>query len=993
MPPLRRPALIVLALSALSFAALIGWWPSAGADEPDAEYRLGGQILTRLRDDGRIEFCFRPEGQTLVCPHLRLLNLERAQPEQWVGSSEFRWQVPADADRIVYPTLIAPAQPDDSGCTPDFRRMFAAIWKVETTRSFATAFHIGGGRFITAHHAIERRPPFVSLIHGQRTVAAAVIGFDPEFDLALLEVEVPALVQDLPSLRLRAPTPADVGKPVYLIGYPGGEALTLHGGGVVAQVWDDVIQTSSASRGGTSGGPMFDECGDVIGVHWAGSSDWAYTSSGAALIDALERINGQWPSWPRVPGDLPAPLDAPGRLVWHYEAAPPAQVDCSELDAEWWIGLAGVGGELEVRADLERSGWRQIGVCGAEGPEDYDNGSTYIAALARAPIDGSGEAGVRCAPAVGGQSDVLYESLTVFGAARLIVHDETPLCDAQVDYRLRIDLDQPRSFGETLSATLIGRDGRLVVGDWAGKSYETASSAVDSPIVTFWQEWMAAADFEPVAFRVVLGSERWTIPIESAPRAESGLGSPLPEGAFVEQSGRIVVRVEEGGSVLRACLQAGSGAQICPESGVLRLDGLIPYRWRESPPLRWTAELPAEAVPELIHSRPRTDRSCAYQDSVQLSGWQLNTLAGTETAVYVGEGQFLVSRYRLPDTAPWGVVARGEIALPVIGVATDPRNDLALVEIFDPEAELDLGPPAVFGSTSEALIGADAHLVVYPEGSARRFTVAAVAVAELSERVLRVEPTGIRRHGGPLIDLCTGQLLGLALGGDDLLRAETVAASLAEMRKRIARPVFPQDGPPAHGSAAAYPQPLYAGAVQPEFSGRVCLIQPSERYGQRYAVYVSTIDNPDVWQVYEKDDERPQTCDFGDKIFIVEYRAEQPPSAVCIEPRRPLSPLSNVEWELEAPEGIALFLAREFSRNDCPGLSKTERTRWFSTHYFELRNTSEYDFVDLTVRVVNEAGKEFTPRRDRHSFADSDIWAWRVDVTEGEPVKVVVKME
>ena len=64
-------------------------------------------------------------------------------------------------------------------------------------------------------------------------------------------------------------------------------------------------------------------------------------------------------------------------------------------------------------------------------------------------------------------------------------------------------------------------------------------------------------------------------------------------------------------------------------------------------------------------------------------------------------------------------------------------------------------------------------------------------------------------------------------------------------------------------------------------------------------MYASNVDNPDVWRVYEEDGTRPDTCDFGDKIFIVEYRADEPPEAVCIEPRRPLSPVSTVEVELE----------------------------------------------------------------------------------------------
>ena len=210
------------------------------------------------------------------------------------------------------------------------------------------------------------------------------------------------------------------------------------------------------------------------------------------------------------------------------------------------------------------------------------------------------------------------------------------------------------------------------------------------------------------------------------------------------------------------------------------------------------------------------------------------------------------------------------------------------------------------------------------------------------------------------------------------------------MRGEAERPYFDQDGPPAHGMAAVLGQPLYAGPVQPQFSGRICAIHPSERYEQHYAVYASNVDDPDVWRVYEQDGSRPATCDFGDKIFIVEYRADEPPEAVCIEPRRPQSPVSTVEVELETPDGVEVLLVREFVRHDCPGLSTLEQSRWFSTHYFKLRNTGRHDFEDMTVRVYNEEDQRYIPRRDVVSFADADVRAWRVRVREGAPVKIVV---
>lgn len=983
--PVRTSAILSVAAVALIgvFAFLIANSISAqGPPVAEPGYEFSGQILTRVDGQGRLELCLRTDDGQVLCPEARYVRPDRARPDRWIASSEIEWSTEVEPERIVYSSPQSSSAASVATCRLDAERMLAATWKVETTRSFGTAFHIGAGRFITAYHVIQQRPPFVSLTHGDRTIGAVVLASDPQFDLALLEVVTPELLSDVPVMRLRAPTQEDVGQPVFVVGYPGGEALTFSGGGSVIQVWDDNIQTSSAIRGGNSGGPMFDACGDVIGVLWAGSSSWAYTYSGRALQTSLRRISEQWPVSPRVPESLPSTLRAADRLIWHYGPEPPQEVDCSEVDGDWWIGVSGIADEAEVRADLKRSGWRQIGVCGADGPEDFDNGRTYVAALEAlgagggVPPDCSGEE-------IAFVDTVLLDDPDTFGGVRLITHGLGPDCPELRRFSLLVAFDEPPAAGADLGATLVGADGSLQVGSWQDKSYASLTGAADGPVTTFWQEWSAPADFEPVALRLAIGPERLLLPIGGATGGESE--SELPR---LDQRAQIVVRVGAAGNLVRACLRTG-GEILCPANGgVVAYPGLV-GRWRESPPVTWSAELPAEftPLPEQISEPVLT---CGYRDPGGLFGWQFNSLAGSGTAVHVGRRQFLVNAALAPDGAPWGVISRGATSHAVVRVADDPRNDLALVELVDDEAEVELGRAAAIGATDDGLIGSTVHLLSYPAGNAERFNLSVLRVSALSERVLRVEPTGIRRHGAPLVDLCTMELLGISIGGDDLLRAETVGASLAEMRSRAEQPHFPDRGPPAHGMAAALSRPLYAGVVQPQFSGKICAVHPSERYEQRYAVYASNVDNPDVWRVYEKDGDRPDTCDFGDKIFIVEYRADEPPEAVCIEPRRPLSPVSDVEWELDAPDGVELLLAREFPRNDCPGLSTLEQTRWFSTHYFKLRNTSRHDFEDFIVRVYNEEDKRYVPRRDVYSFADSDVWGWRVNVKEGEAVKVVV---
>lgn len=982
--PLAFAAAVVVAILAVGVAVLavdVGSAQEPGSARPS--YEFSGQILTRVDEVGRLELCLRTDDGQVLCPEARFVRPDRARTDRWIASSEVAWSSAIEPERIVYPIRDATGVGLASTCEFNAERMLSSAWQVETARSRGTGFHIGGGRFITAHHVVEGKPPFVSLIHGERTIAAVVLGTDPQFDLALLEVVNPELVSDVPAMRLRAPTASDVGKPVFVVGYPGGEALTFSGGGVVIQVWDDNIQTSSAIRSGTSGGPMFDVCGNVIGVVWAASSSWAYTFSGQALQKSLRRINEQWPTTPRLPEHLPAALRAADRLVWHYGPEPPQDVDCSELDGDWWIGVSGIADEAEVRADLERSGWRQVGVCGADGPDDFDNGYTYVAALrsvdpfAALPQDCSGDG-------VFFVDTVLFDDPQAFGSIRLTTNGLGPLCPDMRRYSLLISFDDPLVAGSDLGATLVGADGSLQVGLWQQRSFASLDGAPDRLVTTFWQEWTAPAEFEPVALRLALGGNRLLLPLRP------GLSEPsvAAQLATVEQRAQIVVRIDGESGAVRTCLRMPDGVHCSADGGALDYPGHV-GRWRESSPIGWTTAVPTEltALPQHV-SQPVL--SCAYQGPEHFFAWQFNSLAGSGTAVYVGDRRYVVNGAQVPDGAPWGVVSRGAHSHAVIRVAHDPRNDLALVELVDTEADVELGRAARIGVTSEEMVGRNVYLLSYPAGNAERFSLSVLEVTSVTDRVFRVEPSGIRRHGAPLIDLCTQDLVGISIGGDDLLRAETVAGSLALMRSEAERPYFDQDGPPAHGMAAALGQPLYAGPIQPQFSGKICAIHPSERYELHYAVYASSVDDPDVWRVYDEDGARPATCDFGDKIFIVEYRADEPPEAVCIEPRRPQSPVSTVEVELEAPDGVELLLVREFVRDDCPGLSTLEQSRWFSTHYFKLRNTGRHDFEDMTVRVYNEEDQRYIPRRDVVSFADADVRAWRVRVRDGAPLKIVV---
>jgi S1-C subfamily serine protease len=106
-------------------------------------------------------------------------------------------------------------------------------------------------------------------------VQAKIVGFDPNADVALLQVEPDGL--DLQPLQLATGEQITVGQPVAAIGSPFGEEQSLSVGVVSAtdrsipsltgfQI-DAAIQTDASINPGNSGGPLLDADAHVIGIN------------------------------------------------------------------------------------------------------------------------------------------------------------------------------------------------------------------------------------------------------------------------------------------------------------------------------------------------------------------------------------------------------------------------------------------------------------------------------------------------------------------------------------------------------------------------------------------------------------------------------------------------------------------------------------------------------------------------------------------------------
>ena len=128
------------------------------------------------------------------------------------------------------------------------------------------------GYVVTNNHVVENAVEVQLVTDAGKTLDARVVGTDPRTDLALLKVKDGG---DYPFVPLSG-AKARIGDWVLAIGNPFGLGGTVTAGIVSAQgrdigsgPYDDFIQIDAPINRGNSGGPTFNQNGEVVGVNTA----------------------------------------------------------------------------------------------------------------------------------------------------------------------------------------------------------------------------------------------------------------------------------------------------------------------------------------------------------------------------------------------------------------------------------------------------------------------------------------------------------------------------------------------------------------------------------------------------------------------------------------------------------------------------------------------------------------------------------------------------
>lgn len=154
------------------------------------------------------------------------------------------------------------------------------------------------GMILTNHHVVDNSLKVIVKFNGDpREYESKVLGSDEPTDVAVLQVD-PREVKNLRPVNLGSSKQAKVGQWVLAVGNPYGFDRTVSFGIISAKgrnvpqapVLNDFIQTDAFIAPGSSGGPLLNMHGEVIGINSRGGSGLAFTIPIETALEVKDKL-------------------------------------------------------------------------------------------------------------------------------------------------------------------------------------------------------------------------------------------------------------------------------------------------------------------------------------------------------------------------------------------------------------------------------------------------------------------------------------------------------------------------------------------------------------------------------------------------------------------------------------------------------------------------------------------------------------------------------
>ena len=224
---------------------------------------------------------------------------------------------PAVEEAEAEPASDVPEEPVDQF---DFEAAIGGVARIEAEvcdgGSVGTGFMIDERHIVTVAHVIEGATSILVEVNGD-LAEAVTVGFDKERDIALLRSDIPLGDQTFELQEFDYTT----GDQIFAIGFPRGLDASLTTGVISNREvefdfmpFSRFIQVDAPLNPGNSGGPVFNEAGEIIGI-----VDWGISESQglnfAIAVSSVDRVIDSWTESSTVPSGTCEGADDDGDSV------------------------------------------------------------------------------------------------------------------------------------------------------------------------------------------------------------------------------------------------------------------------------------------------------------------------------------------------------------------------------------------------------------------------------------------------------------------------------------------------------------------------------------------------------------------------------------------------------------------------------------------------------------------------------------------------------